>query len=83
MAKPKKNATGALDLKVWECAVPGKEKTIWEGGLFKLEMQFPDGESYHSAWLEAYADLGQSTLQSHQSVRISIQLYRPVLCDCS
>lgn len=31
-----------MDLKKWECGVPGKEKTIWEGGLFKLEVTFPD-----------------------------------------
>ena len=34
-----------MDLKKWECGVPGKEKTIWEGGLFKLEVTFPDGET--------------------------------------
>jgi len=38
-----KTPQGALDLKRWDCAIPGREKTIWEGGLFKLEMQFPDG----------------------------------------
>jgi ubiquitin-protein ligase len=32
-----------LDLKIWECGIPGKEKTIWEGGLFKLVVTFPDG----------------------------------------
>lgn len=32
-----------LDLKKWECGVPGKEKTLWEGGLFKLDVVFPDG----------------------------------------
>jgi hypothetical protein len=32
-----------VDLKKWECSVPGKEKTLWEGGLFKLEVTFPDG----------------------------------------
>jgi len=42
-AKPVKNATGVLDLKVWECGIPGKDKTIWEGGLFKLNIAFPDG----------------------------------------
>lgn len=36
--------TGALDLKRWDCAIPGRDKTIWEGGLFKLEVQFPDGK---------------------------------------
>jgi ubiquitin-conjugating enzyme E2 I len=32
-----------MDLKKWDCAVPGKEKTIWADGLFKLEVTFPDG----------------------------------------
>ena len=44
-AKPHRNAQGVLDLKKWECGVPGKEKTLWEGGLFKLDVIFPDGET--------------------------------------
>lgn len=43
-AKPVRAANGVLDLKKWECGVPGKEKTLWEGGLFKLEITFPEGE---------------------------------------
>ncbi|EKD13811.1 sumo conjugating enzyme [Drepanopeziza brunnea f. sp. 'multigermtubi' MB_m1] len=43
-AKPQRNAAGVLDLKVWECGIPGKEKTLWEGGLFKLNVVFPDGK---------------------------------------
>jgi hypothetical protein len=39
-----KNSQGALDLKRWECMIPGRDKTIWEGALLKLEVQFPDGE---------------------------------------
>jgi ubiquitin-conjugating enzyme E2 I len=31
-------------MKKWECGIPGKAKTLWEGGLFKLDMAFPDGE---------------------------------------
>ncbi|KAK4610378.1 SUMO-conjugating enzyme ubc9 [Fulvia fulva] len=42
VARPVKSSQGALDLKKWDCAIPGKDKTIWEGGLFKLEVQFPD-----------------------------------------
>lgn len=38
--------TGQLDLKNWECGIPGKEKTIWEGGLFKLQIIFPEGTSH-------------------------------------
>lgn len=43
VAKPMKNSQGALDLKRWECMIPGRDKTIWEGALLKLEVQFPDG----------------------------------------
>jgi len=42
-AKPVRNVqTGVLDLKSWECGIPGKEKTAWEGGLFKITLSFPD-----------------------------------------
>lgn len=41
-AKPMRGANGMMDLKKWDCGVPGKEKTIWEGGLFKLEVTFPE-----------------------------------------
>ncbi|KAI9733528.1 MAG: E2 SUMO-conjugating protein ubc9 [Cirrosporium novae-zelandiae] len=43
-AKPVRNPQGVLDLKQWECGVPGKEKTLWEGGLFKLNVSFPEGK---------------------------------------
>lgn len=41
-AKPVRGTNGVLDLKNWEVGIPGKEKTIWEGGLFKLTLSFPD-----------------------------------------
>lgn len=44
VARPAKTPQGALDLKRWDCSIPGRDKTIWEGGLFKLDVQFPDGE---------------------------------------
>ena len=31
-------------MKKWECGIPGKDATIWHGGLFKVDMIFPDGE---------------------------------------
>lgn len=42
-----RTAQGVLDLKKWECGVPGKDKTLWEGGLFKLDVLFPDGKFYN------------------------------------
>lgn len=43
-AKPARTPQGILDLKKWECGIPGKDKTLWEGGLFKLDVLFPDGK---------------------------------------
>lgn len=37
-----RGSNGMMDLKKWDCGVPGKEKTLWEGGLFKLEVTFPE-----------------------------------------
>ncbi|KAA8649151.1 E2 SUMO-conjugating protein UBC9 [Aspergillus tanneri] len=42
-ARPVRTGQGVLDLKKWECGIPGKKDTIWEGGLFKLDVMFPDG----------------------------------------
>ena len=69
-AKPIRNPQGVLDLKTWECGIPGKEKTLWEGGLFKLSVVFPDGES-HSRFLHEIDNLtvSQSTQQNHRNVR--------------
>lgn len=45
-AKPIRSpATNTIDMKIWDCGVPGKAGTLWEGGLFKLNIIFPDGES--------------------------------------
>ncbi|KAF5331176.1 hypothetical protein D9619_005359 [Psilocybe cf. subviscida] len=37
-----KTNDGAMDLMVWEVGIPGKPKTAWEGGLYKLTMTFPE-----------------------------------------
>ncbi len=36
IAKPGKNEDGTLNLYKWDCAIPGKKDTIWEGGLYKV-----------------------------------------------
>ncbi|KAK7511203.1 ubiquitin-conjugating enzyme E2 1 [Phyllosticta citriasiana] len=42
VARPMKTPANTLDLKKWECVIPGKEKTIWDGAALKLEMTFPE-----------------------------------------
>ncbi|VBB32121.1 unnamed protein product [Acanthocheilonema viteae] len=49
IAKPSSNPDGTRNLFNWECAIPGKKGTIWEGGLYKanfiftsIKMQFKD-----------------------------------------
>lgn len=42
VARPMKNTDGTLNLMTWECAIPGKKGTPWEGGLYNLRMIFKD-----------------------------------------
>ena len=31
-----------MNLMNWECAIPGKKGTLWEGGAYKIRMIFKD-----------------------------------------
>ncbi|VDN18227.1 unnamed protein product [Gongylonema pulchrum] len=42
IARPIANEDGTKNLFVWECGIPGRKNTAWEGGLFKLLMEFTD-----------------------------------------
>merc|ERR1712168_1153648 len=42
VAKPVKHADGTMNLMNWECAIPGKKNSSWEGGLYKIRMIFKD-----------------------------------------
>ncbi|XP_059174451.1 SUMO-conjugating enzyme UBC9-B-like [Physella acuta] len=42
VATPTKNADGTMNLMKWDCKIPGKKGTSWEGGLFSLKMTFTD-----------------------------------------
>ena len=41
-ARPSSSGDGSSNMFVWEAGIPGKEKTDWEGGLFKVRMTFTD-----------------------------------------
>ena len=36
IARPTKNPDGSMNLFTWDCAIPGKKGTMWEGGLFRV-----------------------------------------------
>jgi ubiquitin-conjugating enzyme E2 I len=42
VAKPCLKPDNSTDLMKWETGIPGKVGTDWEGGLFKVEMSFPE-----------------------------------------
>ena len=43
MARPKsKPADGTQDIMAWDCVIPGKAGTLWEGGMYAMEMVFTD-----------------------------------------
>ena len=41
-ARPETSKDGAVNLLKWECGVPGKSGTDWEGGLYKVTMEFTE-----------------------------------------
>lgn len=41
IARPSKEGS-SMNLLNWECAIPGKKGTPWEGGLYKLRMLFKE-----------------------------------------
>ncbi|EFN56766.1 hypothetical protein CHLNCDRAFT_144242 [Chlorella variabilis] len=40
VARPEAAADGSTDIFTWKCLLPGKEGTLWEGGLFPLTLAF-------------------------------------------
>lgn len=40
VAKPSKNIDGTSNLFEWDCEIPGKDGTLWAGGVYKLKMIF-------------------------------------------
>jgi ubiquitin-conjugating enzyme E2 I len=38
----RKRANGTTDLFSWEAGVPGKAGTSWEGGVYRIKLQFPE-----------------------------------------
>ena len=39
-ARPSSNGDGSSNIFRWECGVPGKQGTDWEGGLYKVVLEF-------------------------------------------
>lgn len=42
VAKPKSKPDGTQDIMTWECVIPGKAGTLWEGGNYAMEMAFTE-----------------------------------------
>ena len=41
-ARPMKNKDGSTNLLVWKCGIPGKARTAWQGGLYRLTVHFTE-----------------------------------------
>uniref|UniRef100_A0AC34FHG8 UBC core domain-containing protein n=1 Tax=Panagrolaimus sp. ES5 TaxID=591445 RepID=A0AC34FHG8_9BILA len=40
IARPEQNQNGSLNYFNWDCAIPGKKNTSWQGGLYRLKLLF-------------------------------------------
>eukprot|EP00112_Aurelia_sp_Birch-Aquarium-sp1_P001413 Seg1150.2 transcript_id=Seg1150.2/GoldUCD/mRNA.D3Y31 product="SUMO-conjugating enzyme UBC9" protein_id=Seg1150.2/GoldUCD/D3Y31 len=41
-AEPSKDENGTKNWLLWDCAIPGQAKTAWEGGIYKLKIEFSE-----------------------------------------
>mmetsp|Transcript_9365 Transcript_9365/g.12423 ORF Transcript_9365/g.12423 Transcript_9365/m.12423 type:complete len:162 (+) Transcript_9365:99-584(+) len=41
-ARPASQGDGSSDMFRWECGIPGKKGTDWEGGIYKVELKFSE-----------------------------------------
>lgn len=41
-ARPIKKADNSTDMMVWEAGIPGKAGTDWEGGMYKVLLEFSE-----------------------------------------
>ena len=41
-ARPAKLANGSANMMKWECGIPGKQGTMWEGATYSLTLEFPE-----------------------------------------
>lgn len=41
-ARPISKPDGSSDLMTWETGIPGKDGTDWEGGVYKVRMEFSE-----------------------------------------
>ena len=43
VARPRVSADDTVNLKKWDCFIPGPKDTIWSGGHYKLSIEFKEG----------------------------------------
>lgn len=77
-----RGSNGMMDLKKWDCGVPGKEKTLWEGGLFKLEVTFPDEYPTKPPKCTSQSYLGTQLRRSFGSTPAAVHANVPQASSC-
>mmetsp|Transcript_19307 Transcript_19307/g.22069 ORF Transcript_19307/g.22069 Transcript_19307/m.22069 type:complete len:160 (+) Transcript_19307:87-566(+) len=41
-ARPRSKGDGSSEIMIWDAGIPGKVKTDWEGGVYKVTMEFSE-----------------------------------------
>ena len=65
-----------MNLMNWECAIPGKKGTLWEGGLYKIRMIFKDDYPSSPVGLPIITVMNKSLSQNvNSSLHFFIQTF--------
>jgi len=79
-AKPVTKSDGSLNLLLWECGIPGKAGSLWEGGPFKLFLEFsPDYPSKPPKCTTSALPLMKETMSLTCGFHGNIGRFKPVL----
>uniref|UniRef100_A0A5B7BZR4 Putative SUMO-conjugating enzyme SCE1 n=1 Tax=Davidia involucrata TaxID=16924 RepID=A0A5B7BZR4_DAVIN len=84
VAKPETLPDGSVNLMVWQCTIPGKAGTDWDGGYYPLTLHFsedypskPPKCKFPPAQTEGYHLFIQDAVEYKKRVRQQAKQYPP------
>ena len=81
-ARPVSKGDGSSDIMVWEAGIPGKTGTDWEGGVFKVSMEFT-GEypSKPPKCKDSCCSSGEKICRQRRTESLEVKK-APCVCSC-
>ena len=79
-ARPMRNADNSTNMMKWECGIPGPEGSDWEGGLYKLTVEFTDEYPAKAPKCKFDTPLFHPNIYASGVILVAIELYYLEVC---